>query len=275
MLLEQNSIGYIFPDDIQNCLSKAQSEANVQPKEHKPDDWQIIIPVPNESSNARNEIDRDLDEDVDVKDDFQHLNYENGQIPSISPPTTNAGIFPAARARLASLRDLGAKKIGALKLKLIENKIKSNERDRSRQQSTQLACMEVPSFLPEVLTTPAGPFFFVQCLKGAHLLSALHPYSDTLSVHSMDISLIPLHIYKIPKNCSDVLITPYIMFTKQMLAYNNKPSTSSEMPANVENCENIIDDREDSVNAINVIACNSTALEIGEDSVSYHNNSTE
>ena len=42
-------------------------------------------------------------------------------------------LFPAARARLASLRDLGAKKIGALKLKITESRIKANERGMNNE----------------------------------------------------------------------------------------------------------------------------------------------
>lgn len=144
LLLEQNSIGYIFPDDVQNCLTRAQSQASAPQKEQKhktaEDDWQIIIPVPGAESS--NENDREAEDETDGKDDFQHLGYENGQIPSVSPPSValNGGIFPAARARLASLRDLGAKKIGALKLKLIENKIKSNERGEFRLISSLSLC---------------------------------------------------------------------------------------------------------------------------------------
>lgn len=67
-----------------------------------------------------------------MKDGFVPVNGE--QESSTSTDLVPAsGIFPAARARLASLRDLGAKKIGALKLKLIENKIKSNERGKKRR----------------------------------------------------------------------------------------------------------------------------------------------
>lgn len=86
----------------------------------------------------------------------------------------------------------------------------------------------------------------------------------------MDISLIPLHIYKIPKDCTDVLITPYIMFTKQTIAQSKSdgdadPKTEPE----VENCETI-DAKDENIrlNAIGVIGCNTTTLRIGEDSVS-------
>lgn len=43
-----------------------------------------------------------------------------------------AGLLPAARARLASLRDLGAKKIGALKLKLVDSKLRSTEKGKMK-----------------------------------------------------------------------------------------------------------------------------------------------
>lgn len=42
--------------------------------------------------------------------------------------------------------------------------------------------MNVPAMLPEILTTPSGPFFIVQNIRDSYLLSALHSYSDTLSV---------------------------------------------------------------------------------------------
>lgn len=157
--------------------------------------------------------------------------------------------------------------------------------------------MHMPSFLPEILTTTTGPFFIAQFLKDTHLLSALHSYSDTLSVHSMDISLIPLYIYKIPKDCSNVLITPNIMYTKQQIHSNEIANDDDDDVNNIETFEktenqeslqtteshessNINDSHsraqlsnkklnEDTVNAIGVIGCNATTLRIGEDSVSF------
>lgn len=134
-MLEQNSIGYTYPDDIQNCLAdntQASQSTAIPKAKNAEDDWQIIIPVPLTNDSIENDNHSAVDdEDADSKDEFVHLNADAGA-PSamMTLATTQApgGIFPAARARLASLRDLGAKKIGALKLKLIENKIKSNER---------------------------------------------------------------------------------------------------------------------------------------------------
>lgn len=90
------------------------------------------MPSANEASENGTRLIGD-DDDADSKGEFVHLNAEVGAGSTMmAMATTHApgGIFPAARARLASLRDLGAKKIGALKLKLIENKIKSNERGK-------------------------------------------------------------------------------------------------------------------------------------------------
>lgn len=150
-MLEQNSIGYIFPED-----SQLNNDVNVQNTTPE-DDWQIVIPI---SNNARTSPSIEINmsklsecEGNKERPDDEPMNKENlsitirSQSPTSSTQASNAllqqqpqhqqqqlgagGIFPAARARLASLRDLGAKKIGALKLKLIENKIKSNERGNS------------------------------------------------------------------------------------------------------------------------------------------------
>lgn len=134
----------------------------------------------------------------------------------------------------------------------------------------------MPSFVPEILTTKTGPYFIAQYLRDTHLLSALHSYSDTLSVHSMDISLIPLYLYKIPKDCSHVLLTPNIMYTTQKVRQTVK--NEAENGGHVENTMRLDEEHENKevpsplkevplVNAIGVIGCNSTVLRIGEDSV--------
>lgn len=128
--------------------------------------------------------------------------------------------------------------------------------------------MHMPSFLPEILTTKTGPYFIAQFLRDTHLLSALHAYSDTLSVHSMDISLIPLYLYKIPRDCTNVLLTPNIMYTTQKVrkshgeANENVEHENKEVPSPIKTDETFI-------NAIGIIGCSSTVLRIGEDSVCF------
>lgn len=133
LLLEQQSIGYIYPGD---SPTNNDTIAQNPPTE---EDWQIIIPITDASSkpstSAENPgtklIECDTNEDSSDIEPSNKEREDSEQSNSLSQALvaqTNSGIFPAARARLASLRDLGAKKIGALKLKLIENKIKSTER---------------------------------------------------------------------------------------------------------------------------------------------------
>lgn len=145
---------------------------------------------------------------------------------------------------------------------------------------TQFATMHMPSFVPEILTTKTGPYFIAQFLRDTHLLSALHSYSDTLSVHSMDISLIPLYLYKIPKDCTNVLLTPNIMYTIQKIRDGtNDEGLNGDSDDAAENGQHLDEEYENKeipsplktnvpqVNAVGVIGCNSSILRIGEDSV--------
>lgn len=93
--------------------------------------------------------------------------------------------------------------------------------------------METPSTCPEILTTPSGPYFIVQHTQDNHLLSALHSYSDTLSVHSMDISLIPLFLYKIPRNCRNLLLTQNLIYTIQTLMEMRLPTNETTATAEI------------------------------------------
>lgn len=83
----------------------------------------------------------------------------------------------------------------------------------------------------------------------------------------MDISLIPLCIYKIPKNCNNLLIAPNLMFT--ILDYPKTTSKSQDIIRD----SNTHHNRSDSqikmagFNAA-VVASNTSELRIGEDSVS-------
>lgn len=137
MLLEQNSIGYIFPDEIPKLSPDFQPQNHVQSVDNSTtksrsseQDWQFVIPMPSMNQTTDEKPDTELSEFETMKDGFVSVNSSDQETVSSTDLIPASGIFPAARARLASLRDLGAKKIGALKLKLIENKIKSNERGK-------------------------------------------------------------------------------------------------------------------------------------------------
>ena len=143
LLLEQKSIGYIFPGDkkinAKRQLSDDVATSNSLSKSND-DDWQIVYPL---ATNSGEEQDEQMttspecsnsDEEqsavaMESESDDGIVKDESGEVSEII--TANGGILPAARARLVSLRDLGAKKIGALKLKLAENRMKVSEKGKS------------------------------------------------------------------------------------------------------------------------------------------------
>lgn len=146
ILLEQKSTSYTFPAETKSIFEQRfQRESESE--------WEVV----SSSSSA------------DLQD------KENGEN---EPSTSTASDL---KARLLSLRDLGAKKIGNLKLKLAESRIKAREKDKSKDQMPY-SMMNTPTIVPELLTTPSGPYFIMQKSQNKSLMSALHPYSDTLSV---------------------------------------------------------------------------------------------
>lgn len=152
VLLEQKSTSYTFPADTKSAFEQRfQRESE--------SDWEVV----SSSSSA------------DLQD------KENGE----NEASTSTG--SDLKARLLSLRDLGAKKIGNLKLKLAESRIKAREKEKKNEQAPY-STMNSVTVVPELLTTPSGPFFIMQKSHNKNLMSALHPYSDTLSVSSISKS---------------------------------------------------------------------------------------
>lgn len=192
LLLEQNSIGYTFPGDPSMSSTNEDQRLNRQSSENY-EDWQIVL-----------SLDKNKCEEENFSTEIPPNSFSSDDPVIIQKPdetSFSSGILPAARARLASLKDLGAKKIGALKMKLAESRMKASEKgllekttiffiysffvfflERIKEECASLAVMDVPGLLPEILTTPGGAYFIVQYFKNKYLLSALHSYSDTLSV---------------------------------------------------------------------------------------------
>lgn len=149
LLLEQNSIGYKYPGDINSnsaplksspdemsssSTNKNSSTGGPPPLTSKSseDDWQIVIPInDNEQQDENNaQTSTNTINSVSSIDQFQSTLNENKDSFGDNTFLPSSGILPAARARLASLRDLGAKKIGALKLKLVESRMRMTEKGK-------------------------------------------------------------------------------------------------------------------------------------------------
>ncbi|XP_050071754.1 uncharacterized protein LOC126559628 [Anopheles maculipalpis] len=301
LLLEQKSIKYTFPgvitptsvQDLKSELLKSLSSDGTESEGRSVpiEDWQIVLSLPKDgessvgnqqrqplsSTQQNNEGDSNdsspNSSEPPSGDDFEKVENESegndktGQQQGALPK-----LFPAAKARLLSLRDLGAKKIGTLKLKLSESRIRAKEREKYKEQAANLAVMELPGMYPEILTTPAGPYFVVQYLDGKYLLSALHSYSDTLSVHSMDISLIPLHIYKLPKQCHTTLLTKNVLYVLHSLSADEPVDSPPEGPTDSKlDANNSTDETSSSLtdtgapNTVSVVSCKIASMKMGDD----------
>lgn len=98
------------------------------------EDWQIVFPLKTtkDDTQSRSTIAHTAEDAKPMEDDGVLVEMDidakaDGKCTS-DGISGMASLLPATRARLVSLRELGAKKIGALKLKLAENKIKTNEK---------------------------------------------------------------------------------------------------------------------------------------------------
>ncbi|XP_052866276.1 uncharacterized protein LOC128272494 [Anopheles cruzii] len=316
LLLEQKSIKYTFPGEItptsgpelrSELLRSLADGGSSESGSGVPfEDWQIVLSLPKDgdpgavgAGGGTTQQQRPTPANNDGEssgsspnssepasgDDFEKVESEslpeaaekvNGSVAVTSG--TLPKLLPAAKARLQSLRDLGAKKIGTLKLKLSESRIKAKEREKFKEQAANLAVMELPGMYPEILTTPAGPYFVVQYLEGKYLLSALHSYSDTLSVHSMDISLIPLHIYKLPKQCHSTMLTRNVLYVLHSLQPEESTPAAPTEERELEDGKEKVDSLEENSsassssssdgappNAVSVVSCRIASMKMGDD----------
>lgn len=160
MLLEQKSIGYVFPgfgepfssasqgsdhfysasssrqnsEELANYKNSADSPAaNKSTADVAAADWKIVVPFTVPASNQLSDLKqvqrpKCLSPNVpDEMMDGNGLGYDAENNGSDLSPEFVSGILPSARSRLASLKELGVKKIGALKMKLAENRVKGHQ----------------------------------------------------------------------------------------------------------------------------------------------------
>lgn len=156
MLLEQKSTSYVFPTESRSILEPITQRVQ---RTDSDSEWEVVSSI---STDA-------LEKTSETQDSE----------PSSTTDEAMSKLFPAAKARLLSLRDLGAKKIGNLKLKLAESRLK---KEKAKLDQVPFTILNSSTVVPELLTSPSGPYFIVQKSQDKNLMSALHAYSDTLSV---------------------------------------------------------------------------------------------
>lgn len=175
-MLEQKSIGYVFPgaqlggepknantEQFYSASSSRQNSeelANYKHSEESPAankstadaaaaDWKIVVPFTMATSDpvaeaAKHQVHRPKCLSPNVPDEMGgNMNQCQAEGSGVedsadsvsvdSSPEFVSGILPSARSRLASLKELGVKKIGALKLKLAENRIRTQDKGKEKR----------------------------------------------------------------------------------------------------------------------------------------------
>ncbi len=147
VLLEHKSTEFVFPSDSRGSVASSKSEAD--------NGWEVVNQTAQETPAESSD-----------------------QTPSSSTSEDLTKIIPAAKARLMSLKELGAKKIGSIKMKFSDNRSKvAKEKEKIDEGSRFMI-----SCIPEPLTTPTGPFFSLQTLQNKNVMGAIHSYTSTLLV---------------------------------------------------------------------------------------------
>lgn len=99
--------------------------------------------------------------------------------------------------------------------------------------------MDVPSLVPQLLGKSTGPLFYAQCLNKREFLGALHPTTNSLSIHTMDANFLPCRVYAVPENVSNVVLTTHIMYSVQSVNNISDDAKPDHMDVDHENDEKL------------------------------------
>jgi hypothetical protein len=141
LLLEQKSIAYVFPGEnnqpskLPRTRSMSKSKSTDTAVSQNDNDWQFVMQL-QQSVVDENQSVGDITVHENMEKDYisaqQQMNYQEIYTDSQTIAAPVEKVIPAAKGRLferfETLKDLGAKKIGTLKLKLAESRIKAKEK---------------------------------------------------------------------------------------------------------------------------------------------------
>uniref|UniRef100_A0A6B2ENE5 E3 ubiquitin-protein ligase herc2 n=1 Tax=Phlebotomus kandelakii TaxID=1109342 RepID=A0A6B2ENE5_9DIPT len=227
LLLEHKKINFTYPGDTPSPDMGGASQETEEGVEPTPEcnsidsDWQIVITKTDDSEQTFSPP-HVPSIHVAMADEERPAEMSKANGADIAIPK----LFPSAMAKLTSLKNMGAKKIGALKQILYEAKAKNAEAERPKEEALAFEIIEPPCISPEILTMETGPLYIVQYLDKVPYLTALHHEVKTLSVHTMDINLRPIHIYDIPESTENILLTRNLVFAVHRVASEDPPDGS-------------------------------------------------
>ncbi|KAF7988653.1 hypothetical protein HCN44_001226 [Aphidius gifuensis] len=125
------------------------------------------------------------------------------------------------RSRLQGLKQLSVEKLAILKQKLADTRNNKNlttttirrdsESSSSNEEFEILQKKETTIVHPELLSEDVylSPQYTRQ---GQHLYTAYCKTTNHITIHGTDVSLVPLHMYKMPEPCCDIILTQRLFF---------------------------------------------------------------
>ncbi|XP_049853132.1 uncharacterized protein LOC126334689 isoform X3 [Schistocerca gregaria] len=142
------------------------------------------------------------------------------------------------RSRLQGLKQLSVEKLTSIRNKLVETRSRgiavvqhvrresssssSDDAASSQQRKSSMTSStfsEVSSSfvttgpLPESLSAHVGETFLSpQYARGRYLLSGYYTPSSILTIHGMDLEVVPLFVHKLPPECGYILVTDRFLF---------------------------------------------------------------
>lgn len=197
LLLEEEQSKYIFPGDSPSTVADNVRKEQSGDSSKIDQDWQFVVAQPQITVSSHSQS---------------------------GPSSAMPKLFPY-------LREIGTRKIGALKQRLSasvrdEPGDQEAEEDEGKKQvdddgdwddepviGSFVDVLETPSVTPELITSSQGPRIVVKNHNTRNALFALNARQETVSVHNLNMDPEPFYVYCLPENCQDVLVTQNTIYT--------------------------------------------------------------
>lgn len=223
LLLEEEQSRYIFPGDSPTTVAdnpvSGASKSSAESNNKIDQDWQFVVASPTPPQIT--------------------VTSHSGSASCSSDGQSLPKLFPAG---ISYLREMGTRKIGALKQRLSAERPPSTPPQATKDEEEEEAAtsndnwdddddggcgdervalgtfvdvLETPSVTPEMITSAQGPKIVVQNHNTRNALFALHERHETVSVHNLNMDPEPFQVFCLPECCEDVLVTQNTIYTVQ------------------------------------------------------------
>ncbi|KAK0180736.1 hypothetical protein PV327_003090 [Microctonus hyperodae] len=132
------------------------------------------------------------------------------------PGNDQTKISPTARSRLQDIKRMSVGKLAILKQKFIETKNRSASESILYRESGNNSGIEEPMIIGDNLALKplsADTFLSPQYIQqGQNVFTSYCPNTHQITTHNADVSMMPIHLYKMPDDCKDIILTQRFFF---------------------------------------------------------------